>query len=238
MVRREFPQLLVAGQARQLFLTYTLVCWFLKPNSQWQYLLAFFYNSRYIKVWQILPGYINWDRWCFQRLQLSFDPSWKFAEPNDWTLVLHDGGALGDGALYESVRQCHVDCHHHDFAVMSTISEQGNVGWKMTRPEAPQGSNLSRRGHMEVGLRLSVARWAPWCWAPMMYVPYEYWLMWKEGLLLALVCSSVIVLRIERPGEQWDMPKCARSSVGDRMSGGTHGVTGTKKLLCPDSSQL
>jgi hypothetical protein len=29
----EFPQLLLAGQARQLFLMYTIVC-FLKPNSQ------------------------------------------------------------------------------------------------------------------------------------------------------------------------------------------------------------
>ncbi len=37
----EFPELLVAGRARQLFLTYNLVC-FLKPNSWIQWPIALF----------------------------------------------------------------------------------------------------------------------------------------------------------------------------------------------------
>jgi hypothetical protein len=42
VVQIEHPQLLVAGRARQLFLRYTRICWFLKHNSQKQYSLALF----------------------------------------------------------------------------------------------------------------------------------------------------------------------------------------------------
>ncbi len=48
-----FPQLLVAGQARQLFPTYTTFC-FLEPHSQREYLLALILQFPTAHPWDLL----------------------------------------------------------------------------------------------------------------------------------------------------------------------------------------